>query len=186
MTFNEIYKKYNRMVFQYLMRRIKDEMVAEELASDTMIRVHKSLHTSYNPEISQISTWILNIAKNAMIDYLRKKTLPTVSLEHVYIEWQQGSEDAQIDHLHALKSSESNPEERMIQQELRVEMFKQFNKLTKNQKLVASLHFFDGLSYDEVASELNMPLGTVKASLHHARTMLMEAFPKEMQKLQMA
>lgn len=181
MGFEQIYKKYNRQVFNFLKKRIKDEMVAEELASDVMMKIHKSLHL-YDEKLSQLSTWIMNIAKNCMIDHLRKRTLSTISLEGVYIEWVNGEETPQTDRLIQLNDSASNPEEKMIQKEVMRSMYNKFETLSKVEQLVASLHYFDGLSYDEVAEQLNMPLGTVKAKLHNARTSLMKAFPVEMRR----
>ena len=182
MTFNQIYKKYNKTVFNFLKTRIKDELVVEELTSDVMIRVHKSLHT-YNEELSKLNTWILNITKNIMIDHFRKKQLVVVSLENVFVEWANGDEDAQIDRLHTLKDSQMNPEEAMIEDETRLRMLNQYNSLTEKEKAIAALHYFDGLSHEEVANELNMPLGTVKAKLHTARVAMMEAVPVEMRRL---
>jgi RNA polymerase sigma factor (sigma-70 family) len=181
MTFDAIYSKYNKTVLSYLKNRIKDEMVAEELASDVMIKVHKSLST-YDETLSQLNTWIMNIAKNCMIDHFRKRTLPVVSLESIYTEWANGDEDAQVDRLSPLKDTSNNPEEILIENEVSVELMKKFKSLTEPEKTVAQLHFFDGLSYDEVAEQLSMPLGTVKAKLHNARTKMMVAFPAELRK----
>jgi len=180
MTFENIYKQYNRKVYGFILSKIKDEMTAEELASDVMIKVHKSLHT-YKEELSKFQTWLFNIAKNTVIDHIRKKTLSTVPLDQVYVEWQQG-EHPQIDQLHALRDRESNPEEALIHKEVARTMYEKFETLPENQKLIASLHFFDGLSYDEISTELNLPLGTVKATLHHARTALMTTLPVEMRR----
>lgn len=182
MTFDAIYKKYNRMVYNYLKVRIKDEMVTEELASDVMMKIHKSLHT-YNKELSQLSTWIIHIAKNCMIDHLRKRTLSTISVEEIYTEWVNGEEIPQTDRLIQLNDKASNPEEKMIQQELLRKMYTKFETLNEVEKIVASLHYFDGLSYNEVSKQLKMPLGTVKAKLCKARMVLMEAFPNEMRRV---
>lgn len=181
MTFEAIYKKYNRTVYNFLRVRIKDDMTAEELASDVMIKVHKSLHL-YDEKIAQLNTWILNIAKNCMIDYLRKRKLSTVSLESVYIDWANGEETPQTDRLIQLNDSAVNPEEKLVQQETMRRMYQKYETLNEQEKTVAALHYFDGLSYDEVAEQLRMPLGTVKARLHRARAKMMEAFPVEMRK----
>jgi RNA polymerase sigma factor (sigma-70 family) len=182
MTFESIYKKYYKVVFNYLKSRIKDELVVEELASDAMIRVHKSLHT-YNAELSKLNTWILNIAKNLMIDHFRKKTLNVIPLENVFVEWMNGDEETKLDRLTALRDSEMNPEEAMIEEEVRRRMYNQFESLNETEKLIASLHYFDGLSYDEIVDQLNMPLGTVKAKVHTARVRMMEAVPPHMRRL---
>lgn len=185
MTFEQIYKKYNRVVLNFIKMRVKDEMVAEELASDVMMKVHKNLD-KFDETISKLQTWILNIAKNSVIDFQRKKTLNAVSLENVFVDWANGDEEAQVDHLYALKETDSNPEDQLIEAETRKRMYSKFESLSETEKLVASLHFFDGLSYDEVSEQLNMPLGTVKAKLHVARKTMMDAVPTEFRKLKIA
>jgi RNA polymerase sigma factor (sigma-70 family) len=182
MTFEQIYKKHQRIVFNVINKIVRNTLDAEELTSETMIRVHKSLPT-YREDLAKLSTWIINIAKNAAIDHVRRKRVQTVALEDVYVDWANGDESAQTDHLIALKSTEGNPEEKMIEDEVRKVMNKNFDLLNPTDKAVATLHYFDGLSYDEVATELNMPLGTVKAKIHKARVQLMEAFPVEMRRL---
>ena len=182
MTFNEIYKKHYRIVFNVIYKIVKNTLDAEELTSETMIRVHKALPT-YREDVSKLSTWIINIAKHAAIDHFRKKKLQTVALESVYCDWVNGEESPQTDHLIALKSDSVNPEEKMIENEVRQVMDANFNLLNKVDQTIATLHYFDGLSYEQVAKEMDMPLGTVKAKIHKARVRLMEAFPKEMRKL---
>lgn len=181
MTFEAIYKKFNRTVFNFLRNRIKDEMVAEELAADVMIKVHKNLHL-YNSELSQLNTWIMNIAKHCMIDFLRKRTLSVVSLETVYSEWAWSDDEQMLDRFSPLTDRSNNPEDAMISDEAQTALISKFEGLSESEKTVAALHFFDGLSYDEVAEQLSMPLGTVKSKLHHARTAMMQAFPAEMRK----
>jgi RNA polymerase sigma factor (sigma-70 family) len=185
LTFEQIYKKYYKVTFNYIRTSIKDTMIAEELTSDVMIRVHKSLD-SYNEDLSSLSTWMRTIARNLVVDHFRKKHLDTIPLENVYVEWANGEEEARPDHLMYLASSESNPEERMISDDLSRRMYKKFESLNNLEKTIASLHFFDGLSYEEVSQELSIPLGTVKAKLHRARQVMMEAMPKELRKLQTA
>jgi RNA polymerase sigma factor (sigma-70 family) len=181
-TFNEIYKKHYRLVFNVIFKIVKNTLDAEELASETMIRVHKALPT-YREDMSKLSTWIVNIAKHAAIDHFRKRKVQTVALESVYIDWVNGDESAQTDHLIALKCDQMNPEEKMIKEEVWSEMNTNFNTLKDIDQKIVTMHYFDGLSYEEVAKEMDMPLGTIKAKIHKARVRLMEAFPKEMRKL---
>lgn len=183
MNFNEIYKKYYRLVFSVILKIVKNTLDAEELTSETMIRVHKSLGT-YREDMSKLSTWIVNIGINCAIDFVRKKKLNTVNIEDYTATTRDGDENSiGADYLVGMKSTELNPEERMISAETGSTMLSHFNNLSEVDRLIASLHYFDGLSYDEVADHMNMPLGTVKAKLHKARVSLMEAFPVEIRKL---
>lgn len=178
MTFEAIYAKHNPAVYKYLKFKIKDQLVAEELAADVMVKVYKKLET-FNPDLSTLSTWIMNIAKHTMIDYFRKKTLNVVSLDTMAIG---DDEENHMDHVRALKETDDNPEEQMISSEVSRTMYEKYESLTEVEKTVAALHYFDGLSYDEVAEQLAMPLGTVKAKLHKARKTMMEAVPVELRK----
>lgn len=178
MTFDAIYTKYNSTVYNYLKFKIKDQLIAEELAADVMVKVYKKLDT-FNSELSTISTWIMNVAKHTMIDYFRKKTMNVISLDQLGTN---EDDDNQIDHLKSLTDTDFNPEERMIRDEVSRTMYDKFDTLTESEKTVASLHYFDGLSYGEVSEQLSMPLGTVKAKLCKARKTMMEAVPVEMRK----
>lgn len=183
MTFNEIYKTYNRRVKYLIKKYVKNDLDAEELASETMIRVHKALPT-YREDLSKVSTWVFHIAKNTAIDFIRKKKLNTIALDAVYVDWVHGGDDsAQTDHLIALKCDQMNPEEKMIKEEVWAEMNSNFKTLKECDQKIVNLHYFEGLSYEEVAIEMAMPLGTIKAKIHKARVKLMEAFPVEMRKL---
>jgi RNA polymerase sigma factor (sigma-70 family) len=151
-------------------------MDSEELTNEVMIRVHKNL-AKFDEEKSQLKTWIYNIATNCAIDFIRKKRLNTLSLDQVHFDWRYNDEEGNIDQLIALKSTEDNPEEKMISDEVKRTLYAQINTLSKTDQEIVSRHFFDGLSYEEVANELGMPLGTLKARIHKARVVLMEAFP---------
>lgn len=178
MTFDAIYHKYNKTVYNYLNFKIKDQLVAEELAADVMVKVYKKLDT-YNSELSTMSTWIMNIAKNTMIDFFRKKSLNAVSLDTLLVG---DSDENLIDHIYELKERDNNPEEEMIENEMSRTMYEKYETLNESDKIIAALHFFDGLSYDEVAEQLSMPLGTVKAKLFKARKTMMKALPVELRK----
>lgn len=180
MTFEKIYKTHYSKVKNVINKIVKNTMDAEELASETMIRVHKFLPT-YREDISKLSTWIINIAKNAAIDHIRKKRLNTVAFEDVNHNYE--GEESSIDDFMAMKCNAVNPEEKMIENEVRSVMNNNFNQLNETDQTIATMHYFDGLSYDEISQEMQMPLGTVKAKIHKARVRLMEAFPVEMRKL---
>jgi len=168
MTFDEIYAKYKKYVLKYILFKIKDQMVAEELAADVMVKIYKKLNT-FNSELSTIKTWIINIAKHTMIDYMRKKQLSVVSLNCYY---QDDEGNCQMDYMKSLTESDLNPEDQMISNEISRTMYNKFESLSETDKTVAALHFFDGLSYNEVAEQLKMPIGTVKAKLHTSRKIM--------------
>lgn len=173
MTFEAFYKKFNRTVFNQIKRRIKDEMIAEELAADVMIKVYKKLD-QFDQTKAQLTTWIFNIVKNTLIDHYRKKNLSTVSFENVFAF--ADGEEAEIDHLMELKDSSKDAVEQLIEEESNQIVMSKFEVLSETEKLIATLRLVDGLSYIEIAEKMNMPIGTVKAKVHFARKKLVSQF----------
>ena len=112
------------------------------------------------------STWLFRIATNNCIDFIRKKKLKTFSIHTAVTN--DDNESMQLD----LKDKKRNPQEEAIRTQ-RIELVRQFVTLLppKYQRLVR-LRYFEELSYDEIAKEIEAPLGTVKAQLHRARELL--------------
>jgi RNA polymerase sigma-70 factor (ECF subfamily) len=181
LTFEQIYKKYKGNILRYLKLRIKHEMDAEELTSDVMIKVHKSLHL-YDENLANLNTWIFNIAKNCMIDFLRKKKVSTIPLDNVMSEWMSGENESILDRIIELSETNPNPEEQMIQQETLDTMYKKLKRGKGKDLEVFELYYVKGLSCEEISQQLQMPIGTVKPRMLRARAKMMEAFPVEMRK----
>src|SRR5574341_548254 len=78
-AFRELVRRYERPVFSLLYRMVRDRALAEDLAQETFIKVLNGMK-SYRPEF-KFSSWIFKIANNAGIDYLRRKSLDTLSLD---------------------------------------------------------------------------------------------------------
>ena len=78
-TFNEIYSEYYSYVLNFISQKVSRD-VAEELTNDVFMKVNNNLDR-FNPEKSKMSTWIISIAKNAIIDNFRKVKLQTTSIE---------------------------------------------------------------------------------------------------------
>ncbi len=168
--FNDFYKKNRRSVHYYIYKMTHDPLATEELVNDVFMKVYKNMHT-FKEEKSQFKTWVYNIAMNATIDYLRKKKLETHSMYDVIITDHDGEKKDEMD----FTSSENDPLAALITNESREKITKAMKKLKPIQAEILSQYAY-GYSYDEIAEELNMPLGTVKATLHIARTKMKEMF----------
>lgn len=182
MKFDDLYKMYKRQVYRLIKKLVSDELTAEELTNDAFVKLHANIE-KYSTEEGAIVTWLYRIATNCAIDYVRKKQLESYSIEEIFPDWATDDKEDRKERLVQLIDNGSNPESQMIQKETSKQLYKNYESLSTIEQTISGLHYFDGLSYDEIATELNMPLGTVKAKLHNARTVLMAAFPKEMRKL---
>jgi RNA polymerase sigma-70 factor (ECF subfamily) len=135
---------------------------AEDLTLEAFGKAFKNLH-QYSPTYA-FSTWLFKIASNNCIDFLRKKKGVHVSIENN----EQGENGEQL----RLKSKEPNPEEKLIRIQKAILLRKVVRRLKPRYQTLVELRYFREFSYEEIAKELNLPLGTVKAQLFRAREML--------------
>jgi RNA polymerase sigma-70 factor (ECF subfamily) len=139
---------------------------ADDLTIEAFGKAFKKLH-QYTPNYA-FSTWLFKIASNNCIDFIRKKKKRqgTFSIDKGY-ENSEGSEIG-ID----LKSDVLNPEEVYIREQKIKLMQDVVKKLKPRYRRLVELRYFKEFSYDEIAQELELPLGTVKAQLFRAREFL--------------
>lgn len=146
--FEFIYSRYSSALYGILIRIVDDFKIAEDLLQDTFVKIWKNLD-SYDDSKGTIFTWMLNIARNTGIDYLRSNQ---------YKQWQQNkSSDAFDADGH---SSVHNTDVIGIRQ-LAL-------KLETKYRQVIELLYFKGHTQQEVAELLNIPLGTVKTRTRQA------------------
>ena len=143
-AFSELYDAYSSSIYGVVLSIVKSEAAAEDIVQDVFVKVWKSIN-SYSNKKGTIFTWILNIARNASIDYLRKNK------KMVVVENQTLTSNVDI-------SMASATEQRIDHIGLR-----QFiDKLDPEYRQVIEFLYFSGYTQSEMAEELNMALGTVK------------------------
>ena len=124
---------------------------ADDLLQETFIKVYINLNR-YRPDYT-FGQWIYTIARNTFIDYVRRR-----------------QEEQPIDERFAAPASPApTPEESVINLQQRTQIERYLERLTPRYRRLVVLRFFDGLSYEEIAARLDLPLGTVKTQIHRAR-----------------
>src|SRR5690348_10829332 len=78
-AFRELVRRYERPVFSLIFRMVRDRELAEDLAQDTFVKVLNHIDR-YRPEF-KLSSWLFKIANNVAIDHLRKRQIPTISMD---------------------------------------------------------------------------------------------------------
>ena len=163
-AYNELMSKYRDPVFFMLYEKVNDRELAKELTIEAFGKAFNKLH-SYTPKYA-FSTWLFTIAKNNCIDFLRKKKLPTFSID-ANIKLDEGSETV-ID----IPDESDSPERSMINKQ-RVQIIRRIvEQLKPNYRELVKLRYFKEYSYEEISEELQLPIGTVKAQLHRSREQL--------------
>jgi RNA polymerase sigma-70 factor, ECF subfamily len=169
-AFRELIRRYDRPVFSLIVRMVRDRETAEDLAQETFIKVLNHIDR-YRPEF-KLSSWLFKIANNVAIDHLRKRHLRTISIDGsphaaTAAEIEATSFDVEARGETALEEMESK--------ELGSAIERAIAKLRPEYRSCIMLRHVEGRSYEEIATTLDLPLGTVKTYIHRARHELRHA-----------
>lgn len=165
-AFATLMKRYKKAVYFMILKMIRDADDAEDLTMEAFAKAFRNLER-FKKDYT-FSTWLFRIATNNTIDFIRKKKLKTMSLNTSMSD--DGGNSVNID----VEDDENNPQDEFIKSQ-RIEMVRIFvDKLPAKYRKLVQLRYFDELSYEEIAQELDKPLGTVKAQLHRSRELLYE------------
>jgi RNA polymerase sigma-70 factor (ECF subfamily) len=160
----EIVRRFERPVYNLIVRLVQDPGRAEELTQDTFVKMFRALGT-YDAEL-RFSSWLFRIAHNTAIDALRQRHVPLVS--------PRVDEDGdEIDPLAALPDlTGDSPEVVMLRRDLARVLDEAIDLLRPEYRTVVVLRHQEDLDYEEIAEVTGLPLGTVKTYLHRARKAL--------------
>ena len=161
-AYAELMNRYRDSIYFMLLKMVNNASDADDLTIEAFGKAFKNIHL-YTPNYA-FSTWLFRIATNNCIDFIRKKkSAPTA------IEQQQ---DEQDDPASNLQSEMPGPEEEMMQQQKIKHLSHVVSQLKPKYRRLIELRFYKEYSYEEIANELNLPLGTVKAQIFRAKELL--------------
>lgn len=163
-AFALLLQRYRRPVYHMILKMVRNVDDAEDLTIEAFGKAFRSLHR-FKKDFT-FSTWLFRIATNNSIDFIRKRKLNTLSIDHAFTD-----EDGQSVSM-SIQDMNLNPQDEAIKSQKEEIIRSIVGTLpAKYQKLV-KLRYFQELSYEEIAEEINAPLGTVKAQLHRARELM--------------
>lgn len=166
-AYAELMGRYRDSIYFMLLKMVNNRDDADDLTIEAFGKAFKRLE-QYSPSYA-FSTWLFKIASNNCIDFIRKKKRGiTFSIDKTF-ENEEGGEMSMT-----IKSNTLNPEEKVIKKQKIQLMREVVEKLKPRYKVLVELRYFQELSYEEIAQELNLPLGTVKAQLFRARDLLFQ------------
>jgi RNA polymerase sigma-70 factor (ECF subfamily) len=142
-AFEELYRRFARPVLGLAVRMLGDRGRAEDAAQETFAAVWRSAR-SFRPERGSGSAWLFAVARHAIIDRSRQRV------------------DQLVDEPIEEASSEAGPAEEAERAWLSWRVHAALERLPERERAVLELAYWSGLSQSEVASYLNVPLGTVK------------------------
>jgi RNA polymerase sigma factor (sigma-70 family) len=154
--------RYKDSIFFMLLKMVNNSSDAEDLTIEAFGKAFRNLD-SYTPKYA-FSTWLFKIATNNCVDFIRKKQLAPTPLDYL----QENLDNATVN----IQSDMPDPEESLINHQKIVALKDIVNQLKPRYKSLIDLRYYKEYSYEEISSELNLPIGTVKAQLSRAKTLL--------------
>ena len=163
-AYAELMDRYRDSVYFMLLKMVNNKDDADDLTIEAFGKAFKRLH-QYTPNFA-FSTWLFKIATNNCIDFIRKKKKATFSIDKP-MENDEGGEMS-VD----VKYEGLDPEENIIKKQKVIMMRNVVEKLKPRYRRLVELRYFEEMSYEEISTEMDLPLGTVKAQLFRAREFL--------------
>lgn len=169
-AFAELMGKYRDSIYFMVHKMIRNVDDAEDLTIEAFGKAFHRIN-QYSPDYA-FSTWLFKIASNNCIDFIRKKRLQMTSIDTTYVD-----DDGEYSGIQ-VKTDDLDPEEEAIRKQ-KVKMMRLLvEKLKPRYRVLVEKRYFEELSYEEIAEQLDLPLGTVKAQLFRAREFLANMIEK--------
>jgi RNA polymerase sigma-70 factor (ECF subfamily) len=156
-AFEELVIAYQHRVFGVALRMLRNRGEAEEIAQEVFLRVHRAVE-DFRGE-AKLSTWLYAITSRLCLTRLASGERRMA---------REGEES--LERLRA----DADPAAHAERGELEAALQRAITELPEERRVVVVLRDFEGLSYEEIAAALDLPLGTVRSRLHRARTDLKE------------
>ena len=158
--FGELVHRYQDPVYGMVVRAVGGREDAQDIAQEVFLRVFRGLD-GFKGE-SKFSTWLYRVTWNLCADWLRRNRRPD-------------RRAAMVAESDSLPDRRVNLEEGFLEEEQRGEVRRAMGKLDERYRGVVNLHYYQKLSYDQIAFVLDMPVKTVETRLYRARKMLRES-----------
>ena len=162
-AFADLMHRYKDSIYFMALKMVNNKEDAMDLTVETFAKAFEKLD-KYQPEYA-FSTWLFRVGTNNCIDFIRKKKLNTMSINSMV-------DDDGDERTLEIKSDALNPEEVSMKREQTQTLKVLIDSLPTRYRNLIVLRYFDELSYEEIAEQLDLPLGTVKAQLFRARYLL--------------
>lgn len=162
-AYAELMQRYKDSIYFMALKMVNNKDDAMDLTVETFGKAFENIE-KYKPDFA-FSTWLFRIATNNCIDFIRKKRISLISINSMV-------DDEGDDRPLQIKSDTLNPEESSIKKQQQEQLKIIVDKLPLRYKTLIVLRYFEEQSYEEIAQQLDLPLGTVKAQLFRARDLL--------------
>ncbi len=171
-AYEEILNRFRGQIFNLIYRMVRNKIEAEDLTQETFIKAFNALAT-FNAEYA-FSTWLYKIAVNNCIDHFRKKRLKTYPIDNP-IQAKDGELQREFP-----DTTFQGPETVLLSREKSLQIQEAIDSLPEKYRTAIVLRHSEDQSYEEIADQLHIPIGTVKVRIFRAREMLKKRLKEQL------
>jgi len=156
-AFRILIDRHQNHIYKVCMGFLHDKEEAEDITQDVFLEVFKSIQIF--KQNSSLSTWLYRIAVNKSLNHLKRQ-----KVKQIYLNFQE---------IIGIKTNAYNNSQNILEQkEQKSHLTKALDSLPENQRIAFTLAKYDELSYEEIASIMNVSLSSVESLIFRARTNL--------------
>jgi RNA polymerase sigma-70 factor (ECF subfamily) len=168
-AFDLLVDRYQARVFGFARRMLSDPQEAEDVAQEVFVRAFRNIRR-YDGRAS-VAGWLFKIATNLCIDRRRRRSRRVMEVPL----------EADADASHELVATSGDPQQEVVARQMHEVVQAALETLSERLQPVVLMHDVEGMSYEEIANALNIPVGTVKSRLFLARERLQAALAAYLQ-----
>lgn len=157
-AFGVLLKKYQERIFNYIIRIVKNEDIANDIFQDTFIKAIVTIKQNRYVANGKFPAWISRIAHNLIIDYYRQEKSENV----------QSADSQSVDIFNKKELSESTIEDLMISEQIRSDVKNLVEELPKLQKEVLKMRYYQNMSFKEIAEATGVSINTALGRMRYA------------------
>ena len=164
-AFDLLVRKYQQKVMNLVSRYVKDNAEVMDVTQEAFIKAYRAL-PNFRGE-SAFYTWLYRVAINTSKNHLvaKNRRPPSSDVDAAEAEAYSNAD---------LLKENASPERLLLSQELKQVLFDAIEKLPKDLKTAIMLRELEGMSYEQIAEQMDCPVGTVRSRIFRAREIIDE------------
>ena len=156
-SFEALIQKHKNKIYAFILSKIRNRDLAEDIFQDTFIKVINSLQKGKYNEEGKFLPWVMRIANNLVIDYFRKsKKKRTIA----------PTDDFDI--FDILQDGEKNIEDNLVNNQIHKDLRKLIEHLPEDQKKVLKMRYYAELSFKEISESTGVSINTALGRMRYA------------------
>jgi len=167
-AWDSIVRQYNQRIYNLAYRFTGRFDEAEDLTQEIFLKVYRTLN-SYRSESGALVTWIVRVGRNHIIDHYRKFKTERTHTDSLEVEYEKAEENP---------ARYASPAQALEQRELSERVHQALLKISEDLREAVILRDLEEFTYEEIASMLDLPLGTVKSRINRGRAELARLLKK--------